>query len=193
MPPFGFYPPKPPTLFPSTFHLKRMSRRSRKHKKRFICGHRGLGRYCHRCATPAQPQARAAAQPVTHPAQPNQIEQAAQQARLARQIKRQQWQALFAQDGIDLTHLPPKIVIKVRHLIAQLNQGIAYWQLGGKRLHGERHAIKIPVTYRYRLLCSQQGSQITPTQVLSHEAYNSVFRNTKRIRSAFFSRGARDP
>lgn len=147
-----------------------MSRRSRKHRKRFSCGHRGFGQYCHRCA----PQ------------------RALQQAKIAaRRLERQQWERMFAEDQIDLRRLPKAIVLKTRQLLAALQQGVSYWQLGGKRLHQERDAIRIPVTYRYRLLCGQENGEIVPLKVLSHEDYNPLARSERRILSTFFSRGAR--
>lgn len=143
-----------------------MSRRRRLHKKRFPCGHRGFGRYCHRCAD----------------------RQARQQAKQAeRKANRQQWRATFAQDAIDLTELPKRIVLKAREILTALKQGTGYWQMAGKRLNAARDLIRIPVTRRYRLICRQEGQQITPLEVMSHEDYNPLSRNPKRLRSKFIS------
>lgn len=109
----------------------------------------------------------------------------------ARQLERQQWEATFAEDQIDLRRLPRSIVLKTRRLLATLQQGVGYWQLGGKRLHQEREAIKIPVTDRYRLLCGQENGEIAPLKVLSHEDYNPLVRSKRRILSSFLSRGSR--
>jgi hypothetical protein len=144
-----------------------MSDRSRKHKKRFPCGHRGFGRYCHYCA---DRQARK--------------ERKHQQ----RQTKRQQWQSLFFEDGIDLRHLPKSVVQKSRTVLRALEQGQNYWQLSGKRLHMMRNVIKIPVTRRYRLLCRDDGNQITPVEVISHEDYNPLVAKPKRLWQRLFSR-----
>ncbi|NET34857.1 MAG: hypothetical protein F6K19_23005 [Cyanothece sp. SIO1E1] len=136
-----------------------MSRRSRKHRKRFACGHRGFGQQCHRCAKV----------------------KAQKRAKLSeRRAQRQQWQATFAQDPIDLGKLPCRIVLKAREVLAALAQGRGYWQLAGKRLNPTRDIIRIPVTYRYRLLCRDNGRSLVPLKVVSHEDYNSLVRHPNR-------------
>ncbi|MDX2240082.1 MAG: hypothetical protein NW224_05295 [Leptolyngbyaceae cyanobacterium bins.302] len=66
---------------------------------------------------------------------------------------KQQWKQTFAADPIDLTHLPKPIVIKTRQILAALEQGVSPAQLQGKRFSFDRTLLRIPVTYRYRLLC----------------------------------------
>ena len=102
----------------------------------------------------------------------------------AQQTAKRQWQDLFADDPIDLTHLPKPIVIKTRQILTALNQGMAPSQLQGKRLSFDRTLLRIPVTYRYRLLCRWYANQIIPLQVLSHEAYNAIARNKKRVKGS---------
>lgn len=137
-----------------------MSHRSRKHKKRFACGHRGYGQYCHCCAR----------------------QQAQRTAKLRqRQGKRQQWQALFWADSIDLRPLPKSVVKKARDVVQALQQGTSYWQLSGKRLHIAREVVSIPVTRRYRLLCRDTQEGIQPVKVISHEAYNPLVKRPKRL------------
>ena len=144
-----------------------MSHRSRKHKKRFACGHRGYGRYCHRCAERV----------------------ARKQNRFGqRRQQREQRQALFAGDAIELSHLPKSIVKKARTVLSALQQGTHYWQLSGKRLEMMHDVIRIPVTRRYRLLCQDNGDQIVPVKVISHEDYNPLTRGPKRFLSRLLSR-----
>ena len=133
-----------------------MSHRPRKHKKRFPCGHRGFGRYCHRCADRQQQRQRQQRQ---------------------RQQQRQQWQQTFAADPIDLTRLPKKIVLQARRILAGLAQGKGFWTFLGKRFGFDRHLIRIPITRRYRLLCRQVDDKIVPIRLLSHEEYNRVANN----------------
>jgi hypothetical protein len=102
----------------------------------------------------------------------------------APQTAKQQWQASFAQDPIDLTHLPKPIVLKTRKILAALEQGMAPSQLQGKRLSFDRTLLRIPVTYRYRLLCRWYSNQVIPLQVLSHEAYNAIARNKKHVKGS---------
>jgi hypothetical protein len=144
-----------------------MSRRSRKHKKRFACGHRAFGQYCHCCA------ARVARK---------------QQRVSQRQHRREHWQAQFADDAIELSHLPRAIVKQARTVLAALQQGTEYWQLSGKRLAMMRNVIRIPVTRRYRLLCRDDGDQVTPIKVISHEGYNPLSKSPKRRLGRLLSR-----
>jgi hypothetical protein len=105
-----------------------------------------------------------------------------------RQQQREQWQALFADDAIELRHLPKVIVKKARTVLSALQQGTHYWQLSGKRLEMMHDVIRIPVTRRYRLLCREDGDQIVPVKVLSHEDYNPLIRSPKRFLSRLLSR-----
>lgn len=148
-----------------------MTRRNRKYRKRFSCGHRGFGKYCHCCADRLAQQ---------------------QAIWVAKQAARQAWQKTFAKDEIDLSHLPRSIVLKVRQILAALKQGKGYWQLGGKRLNSVRDVIRIPVTRRYRLLCQEEDGRIVPLEALSHEDYNPLVRRAKQWVSRLFSRGSGD-
>jgi len=143
-----------------------MSRRRRKHRKRFACGHRGFGKYCHRCAD-------------AHIRKQKQLQQ--------RQRKRQTWQKLFEADPIELKHLPKSVIKKARTVLSALAQGQHYWQLSGKRLNMARNIIKIPVTHRYRLLCRDDGKTIMPVEVMSHEDYNPLVTRPKRLLKRLFN------
>ncbi|BAC09421.1 DUF7682 family zinc-binding protein [Thermosynechococcus vestitus] len=123
-------------------------------RKQFPCGHQGYGQVCHRCAQLAEAKALEAAQ--------------REQARLARQ----EWQASFASDVVELRGLPKGIVLKARQVIAQLLAGADYRQFKGKRLNHDRRVISIPLSYDYRLICYDTGDRIEPRSVLSHEEYN---------------------
>lgn len=90
-----------------------MSHRSRKHKKRFACGHRGFGQYCHRCAN-------------------HQVRKRAKTD--LKKSQKAQWEATFANDEIDLSGLPTHIIGKTRRVLAELSQGTHYWEVSGKRL-----------------------------------------------------------
>lgn len=105
-----------------------------------------------------------------------------------RQLKRQQWKDTFATDEIQLNHLPSAIVKKARTVLSQLEHGQEYWQLAGKRLKVMREVIRIPITYRYRLLCHDDGDRLTPIKVVSHETYNNLYGNAKRLISSVFAK-----
>ncbi|XFA73697.1 hypothetical protein RYO59_001946 [Thermosynechococcaceae cyanobacterium Okahandja] len=123
-------------------------------RKQFPCGHQGYGQVCHRCA---QAQAVKAQEDILR-----------ERARL----ERQEWQATFAADVIELQGLPKTIVLKARQVIAELMAGTDYRQFKGKRLNHDRSVISIPLSYDYRLICHDVGDRIEPRSVLSHEDYN---------------------
>lgn len=86
-------------------------------KKTFPCGHRGFGRFCHRCASAAAEVGRQA------------------QEHAARQAERVAWDATFAADPIDLRGLPhPELVRVAREVIAALAAGQGHRRFGGKQL-----------------------------------------------------------
>jgi hypothetical protein len=120
-----------------------MSRR----KKLFPCGHKGYGQRCHLCAQKEQQQEQ-------------------------RRQEKEDWQLTFASDPIDLRHLPKNVVLKARQILAGLANHRDYREFHGKRLRHDRFVISIPVTRHYRLLCRDQGNQLTPEEVISHEDYN---------------------
>ena len=123
-------------------------------RKQFPCGHQGYGQICHYCAQLAQASASKTRQQ--------------EEARLARQ----EWQASFAQDVVNLEGLPKAIVLKARQVIAEILAGADYRQFKGKRLNHDRRVISIPLSYHYRLICYDMGDRIEPRSVLSHEDYN---------------------
>ncbi|BFM38804.1 hypothetical protein [Synechocystis sp. LKSZ1] len=120
-----------------------MSRR----KKLFPCGHKGYGQRCHLCAQKEQQQEQ-------------------------RKQEKEDWQLTFTADPIDLRHLPKNVVLKARQILAGLANHQDYRTFHGKRLRHDRFIISIPVTRHYRLLCRDQGHQVTPEEVISHEDYN---------------------
>lgn len=80
------------------------------------------------------------------------------------------------------------IISKTRRVLGELSQGTHYWEVSGKRLHMIREVVRIPITRRYRLLCHYDGTMLKPLKVMSHEEYNPLFRNPKRLLAKLFSR-----
>ena len=116
-------------------------------KKLFPCGHKGYGQICHRCAQ--------------------------KQATWEKQRERKnEWEATFAEDPIDLRELPKNVVLKARRIIQGLQTCQNYREFHGKRLRHDRFIISIPVTRNYRLLCRDYGNVVNPEAVVSHEDYN---------------------
>jgi DNA-directed RNA polymerase subunit RPC12/RpoP len=123
-------------------------------KSTFPCGHKGYGKVCHHC---------------------EQKQLAKEKEVLAieeKRIQKQEWDALFAQDLIDLRGLPDYVVIKARAIIAGLIDQKSYRQFNGKRMKHNRLVVSIPVTRNYRMLCEDCGNSVLPQKVLSHEDYN---------------------
>lgn len=158
-----------------------MVRHRQKQRQRLSCGHLGSDQACPHCQPVVQIDAFQAPDPKSQTLkaqpQPRRVWQATGQ-----HTTKQQWQQSFAADPIDLNHLPKPIVIKTRQILAALDQGVPPAQLQGKRFSFDRTLLRFPVTYRYRLLCRWYADRIIPLQVLSHEAYNAVARNKKRLK-----------
>lgn len=116
-------------------------------KKMFLCGHKGYGQSCHRCA---------------------------EEITLREQKKQQKrdWDAKFALDPIDLRALPNHVVLKARFVISALESQRNYRDFGGKRLRHNRLIVSIPITRDYRMICRDCGTMLVPEAVLSHEDYN---------------------
>lgn len=155
-----------------------MVRRRRRRRKRFSCGHLGYGRWCHRCRKPTL-------KPSAHPPQPAVLAAKSKAARLQKAARqraiRQHWEQQFLADPISLRHLPKPIVIKTRLVLAALANGTPPADLRGKRFPFDRTLLRIPISYRYRLLCRWKNGQILPLKVMSHEDYNAFARNKKRV------------
>lgn len=164
-----------------------MSRRSRRHWKRFECGHRGFGRFCHRCADLKRKQEgdvlTQEKKRKKKPTKPTKIFNALEyQPIRGKKRKKKSTKPTKEQmeDVIELGHLPRSIMEKARKVLGLLEQGANWFKLGGKQFHFDRSLMRIPVGYRYRLLCRWDQSGITPLAVMTHEAYNPVARNKKR-------------
>ncbi|MBO9998528.1 MAG: hypothetical protein J7641_05880 [Cyanobacteria bacterium SID2] len=127
---------------------------ARRRKKTFPCGHKGYGQVCHRCA------------------QAQNSEQKKEVERAQKQKAKQDWEASFDDDPIDLRALPPHVVSKARSIVAGLNEHQSYREFGGKRLRHDRQIISIPITRHYRMICHDAGGIVIPQTVLSHEDYN---------------------
>lgn len=100
------------------------------------------------------------------------VEQREDQELAEKRNKKQEWEASFEQDIIDLRGLPDYVVIKARTILAGLSDDKTYRDFGGKRLRHNRFIISIPVTRNYRMLCQDSGNFVVPQKILSHEDYN---------------------
>lgn len=153
-----------------------MGHRSRLWRKRFGCGHRGFGRYCHRCRDAKLERKRK--RRAVREAKRRRIAERAEERRLEeRWRERQDWLDLYRSDAVDLRRLPEPVVVKVRGILVELAKGKALGALLAKRMKFDRTLVRVPVGYRYRLLCRIEKGVVKPLRVMSHEAYNRVARN----------------
>ena len=125
-----------------------------KRRRTFPCGHKGYGRKCHRCE------------------QEQMVKDKTNREIAEKREKKQEWEATFSRDLIDLKGLPDYVVVKARAIIAGLTDHKSYREYGGKRLRHNRFIVSIPVTRNYRMICEDCGSFVVPQKVMSHEDYN---------------------
>ncbi|HIK31156.1 MAG TPA: hypothetical protein IGS17_18755 [Oscillatoriales cyanobacterium M59_W2019_021] len=136
-----------------------MPHRSRRWRKRFDCGHRGFGKYCHCCAVrEMRRQAKAVQRKASR-------EERSQQKRF---------------NGFDLSMLPKAMIKKAKSILGKLTQGVHPGALGGKQFQFDRNLMRIPIGYRHRLLCRRKDDGIEPVELMTHEDYNSISHNTRR-------------
>ena len=124
--------------------------------KRFECGHRGKGQYCHRCRQESIDKQK-------------QIDR-----KQAQQVEREKWKDSFSMDQIDLKSIeaPRSIIEHARHIITDLSKGISPFQLGGKKLKQRKGWLRIPIGRAYRMLCRETINGYRPESLLTHEQYN---------------------
>jgi len=157
-------------------------------KRIFDCGHRGKGKYCHRCAQVAQAAATLLRNEQEAAALKDRVAAEAECARKTALLERAmelssrkkqlraERKASALADPIDLSivsHLPA-VLSKAREIITLIASGTNCYALGGKRLAFTRNErISVPVGHRHKLILS--GEPPVPIELLSHEDYNNVY------------------
>ncbi|MDQ7015079.1 MAG: hypothetical protein Q9N68_01750 [Gammaproteobacteria bacterium] len=120
-------------------------------KKTFPCGHKGKGKFCHRCEQ----------------------EHKAQELKLMEKERNEEWQYLFNKDEINLRKLPNKTLVnKARNIISSINSGDSYTKFKGKRMRYNRDVISIPLNHDFRVIYHDCSSGLKLQSLLSHEEYN---------------------
>jgi len=119
-------------------------------KKVFPCGHRGKGRYCHRCKQDEERLSK-------------------------RKEAKYAWKKQVLSLPLDLEQLPRDVVKKVMKVVEDLEKSGSYTDFKGKRLvHiGQREVISIPIGRSYRLICKDTGGSLEYLEVITHETYNN--------------------
>jgi hypothetical protein len=123
-------------------------------KKKFPCGHAGKGSYCHQCA------------------QDKQRKEAEQQVHEAKQARTAARGEEFARDLVDLQGMPQVVIDKARLIIADLQAGANWIELGGVKFNARQEIVRFKLPRQYRLVCEFTPDGIMPRAVMTHEAYN---------------------
>jgi len=117
-------------------------------KKTFPCGHKGRGKYCHRCER----------------------ERRLAEAKIKEKNEREE---LFESDRLNLRPLQhASLIDKARKIISDIEQGEHYSKYKGKKLRYDRNVVSVPVNQDYRLIFRETESGIEVQELLNHEDYN---------------------
>ena len=119
-------------------------------KKLFPCGHRGKGKFCHRCKEEGHLKLE------------------------SRRIK-EEWKETLSRAPVQLNDLPRDVAEKSLMVIQGIETGKSHIEFKGKRLvaMGKRGVISIPIARKYRMVCTDKGGMLKYIEVISHEIYNN--------------------
>lgn len=124
-------------------------------RRQFSCGHRGKGKFCHRCAAENKQHA------------------ANETARKKLAETKQHLQQVMTESGLaGIEKVPFKIAQQAIKVAEAIRSGAPIAKYKGKRLQVHRDTISIPIGHRWRLMCKDQNCQIEPIEIISHETYN---------------------
>lgn len=127
-------------------------------RKRFSCGHHGLGRYCHRCR----------AQTPVAPVEPAAAHDLAQASSLAQLRERERLSSI----GLAAAVHQPAVLERALDVLNRLEQGVHPLALGARCLNSRRGDFSIAIGRRYRLLVD--ATTLKPVRFMSHETYKGV-------------------
>lgn len=129
-------------------------------KRLWPCGHRGQGKFCHRCVQEEDERLQleaelAADDAVSNPDAP-------------------------VESFLGVRGLPVEVRTRALQIIDSIAAGLHWSKLGGKfREGGRRKILSVPVGYRYRLVFRLEEGILQPVACISHEKYNHI--KAKRI------------
>ncbi len=130
-------------------------------KKRFPCGHSGLGAFCRPCAELASKQKQ------------KQDERA--NAVAARSAIEAQWRVLFPDQDRDFDTFPEPVTRKAVEIGAGLLRGAPVSRYRGRRFLFDHDRLRFGLPLHYRLVAREQAGSVTDMKVMSHETCNSFF------------------
>lgn len=124
-------------------------------KKRFSCGHKGFGRFCHRCRKREEQRA---------------------SVRVERKQRKEARKNKKREHPFDVEAFPPKVAKKALSIIQQIRQGCSYTGFYGKPLTVQPDLISVPVSRSYRLLFKKTEHGLGFHKLMSHEDYNAAYK-----------------
>lgn len=158
-------------------------------KRQFDCGHRGLGKFCHRCLNDARPllmaqksgedcfarRAQAAATaPVNDALRRSRRATADRRAKEAAAASRAALASAASRAAVDLSaarHLPA-VLGRALDVLAQLESGIHPLSLDGRVLTSRGGDFSVPIGHRHRILVD--STSMKPLRFMTHETYNGL-------------------
>lgn len=76
--------------------------------------------------------------------------------------------------------LPKRVQVKASQLRQQLEGGLHWSQIGGRKLTDSRAQVVFELPAHYRLICWYRGKTLYRTKAVSHERYNVLVKNSPR-------------
>lgn len=147
-------------------------------KRLFACGHKGQGKFCHRCSN--EEKAVLAAQAAAEQRDAQKAASAAPPRRRKERTEKdpselERLRALkLAADRaeIDLSAAEslPAVMERALHVLSELKAGAHPQSLGGKKLATRRGYFSVPVGLCHRIFV--EATSLRPTQFVTHETYN---------------------
>jgi hypothetical protein len=136
-------------------------------KRVFDCGHKGQGKYCHRCSNDHK-TVRVALEQAEECEARKAAAQKAEDERL-RALK-----AAAASASIDLSAAKslPSVMERALDVLTKLDAGTHPLSLGGQKLFSRRGYFSVPVGLRHRIFVDARS--LKATEFLSHERYNTL-------------------
>jgi hypothetical protein len=144
----------------------------------FDCGHKGQGKFCHRCsndqkavlAVQALAEEREARRAAAAAKPRQRKEPPAKDPAEAERIRALKAAAAGAPIDLSAAESLPAVMERALDVLTQLDAGTHPLSLGGQKLTSRRGYFSVPVGLRHRIFVDAYS--LKPTEFLSHEAYN---------------------
>ncbi|MEP7217176.1 MAG: hypothetical protein ABI782_13075 [Anaerolineaceae bacterium] len=128
--------------------------------KSFSCGHKGLGRQCHRCLIEQRNADRLQAAETAHA--------------VAEAMRVAQWDRLFRRQAGDSHRFPRKVGDAALRIAEALAAGMHFKHYEGRRMRHDRTIVRVDLPGFYRLVAEDRSGRVLDFQLMSHETYNRL-------------------